>query len=110
MKIFKSLMFVVAFVASFPAFSYETGSWTSVQQIYSKNDGSIYVYFGANTMPGCYNNRSGYLKGSDIDRLYSTVLAAFMGGKEVLPLYRYDNRNEGYSGWGLCYVEAVYVR
>lgn len=90
-----------------PVLGYESGAWTTVGQIYSKNNGQVFVYFGANAMPGCYQNKAAYLKGSDIDKLYSTVLAAFMAGKSVRPLYHIDTTK---TGWGLCYVDAVYLK
>jgi hypothetical protein len=63
MRIFFS---VLLFLYSMQSFAYQTGSWTTVKQIYSKNGGSIYVNYGENSLPGCYQNNSAYLKGSDI--------------------------------------------
>lgn len=104
LKIVFGLLVCVAPMASF---AYEAGKWTTVAQIYSKNNGDIFVSFGANAMPGCYQDKGGYVKGTNIEKLYSTILAAFMAGKSVQPLYQIDASK---TGWGLCYVEAVYLR
>lgn len=100
---------VVLLMASSSVLSYESGVWTKVTQIYSKNDGSIFVYFGEDALPGCYANKGAFLTGSNIDRLYSTLLAAYLSGKDIKPLYNFRTVTEGYSGWALCDIEAVYV-
>lgn len=107
MKIRNSIAGLVLSAFAVPSLGYESGLWTTVGQIYTKNNGQVFVSFGANAMPGCYQDKGAYLKGSDIDKLYSTVLAAFMAGKSVRPLYHIDTAK---TGWGLCYVEAVYLR
>lgn len=107
MKIRNFLMMLLLSICSLPALAYESGTWTKVQQIYAKNNGQIFVYFGANAMPGCYQNNAGYIRGSDIEKLYSTILAAYMAGKNIRPLYQIDASK---TGWGLCYVEAVYIK
>ncbi|ACR13944.1 hypothetical protein [Teredinibacter turnerae] len=90
--------------------AYEAGEWTKVAQIYAQNNGTVFVYLGSNSMTGCYNDNAAYLKGDNIDKLYSTILAAHMSEKQIKPLYQFDNTDEGYSGWGLCYIYGVYIK
>ena len=107
MNIRKFIVGLLIATSAMPSFAYESGEWTSVTQIYAKNDGAIFVYFGANAMPGCYQGKAGYIKGANVEKLYSTILAAFMAGKSIKPLYHINAAN---SGWGLCFVEAVYLK
>ena len=49
----------------------------------------------------------GYLSGGDISKSYSTILAAFMSGKKIRPLY---NINTGSTGWGMCTITSFYIQ
>ncbi|WP_339075288.1 hypothetical protein [Teredinibacter turnerae] len=110
MKINRVLMILVFVFISVKSFAYESGPWTEVTQMYIKDSGSIYVFFGANGLPGCYGNNSAFLKGDNIERLYSALLAAKMAGQSVKPLYQYWNKENGSTGWDMCYVEAIYLK
>gem|GEM_PF-6084216 len=46
------------------------------------------------------------MSGSDVDRAYSTVLSALMGGRKVRVLYEI---NEGSTGWGMCTIKPLFV-
>lgn len=104
----RKIFIVLSLLFSAQSFSYESGSWTTVTQMYVKDSGSVYVYFGANSLPGCYGNSSAFLKGANVDKLYSAILAAQMAGKSVQPLYQYWV--DGSTGWDMCYVEAIYLK
>lgn len=87
-----------------------TGPWTKVANIYSRASGaSPYINFESGGMPGCYADRGGYLgTGTDnIDQAYSTLLSALVAGREVQVFYNYTGAT---SGWGMCSIEAVYIR
>lgn len=110
MRVGKLFLVLSLVLFSAGSFAYETGKWTKVTQIYAKNDGTIYVWFGSGSMPGCFANRSAFLRGSDVEKLYSTILAAQISGKSVLPLYQYWNAQNGSTGWDMCYIEAIYFK
>ena len=110
MKVGRLLIITVFSLASIKSFAYESGPWTKVTQMYIKDSGAVYVYFGSNGLPGCYRNNSAYIKGSNVEKLYSALLAAQMAGKSVKPLYQYWNKDSGSTGWDMCYVEAIYLK
>lgn len=93
------------------ALAAEYGPATTVKYIYSRTDtGKPYVYFDENAMPGCYENKGGYLSLADekgADRTYSLLLSAFMSGKTVRVYYHFNSVEPGYNGWALCDIEAV---
>jgi|GEM_PF-2365160 len=81
---------------------------TKIKSIYSKNNGTSFVTFEANKLPGCYSNRGAYLSsGTDISKIYSMLLAAKLADKEVVIYYNFNDVAAGYTGWSLCYIEAV---
>lgn len=85
----------------------EWGNWTNVTYIYTKTDAALpFVQFKPGSMPGCYQDAGGYLEGDDVDKAYSTVLAALMGGREIRPLY--EIRSD--EGWGMCRIKSIYIR
>ena len=78
--------------------------------IYSRATGvRPFVYLEPGAMPGCYNDRGGYLgvSSDDIDQAYATLLSALMAGREVQIYYNYTGAA---SGWSMCDIEAVYIR
>lgn len=87
-----------------------TGPWTNVVHIYSRANGATpYVVLGTDGMPGCYDDRGGYLgvAGDDTDKTYSMLLSALVAGREVKIFYNYTGVA---SGWGMCTIDAVYIR
>jgi len=87
------------------AFASEWGPWTEVKEIYITTSGAVFVT--VNSIPGCYNNQGAYLSGSNVDRAYSTLLAAYMAKKRIRPLY---NINSASTGWGMCTITSFFVR
>ena len=86
------------------------GPWTKVTSVYAKTNGSSpFVYVESGGMPGCYSDHGGYLGVStdDNDQAYSTVISALVAGREVRIYYNYTGVT---SGWGMCVIEAVYIR
>lgn len=107
-KIFLAL-FTLCFASS--SFSYDaSGSWTTIEYIYSPVVGRPFITFGAGSLPGCFQDRGAFLPtdmGDATMRTYSTILAAYAAKK---PIKIYFNRNsvaDDYTGWGLCDIEAV---
>jgi len=113
----KNLLLSVASIALFfnPAvYAHDKSSaYTKVKSIYSKNDGSAFITFEAGKLPGCHSNSGAYISsGTDINKLYSTVLAAKLADKKLKVYYNFNDvssRPADYAGWGLCYIEAVSV-
>ncbi len=90
------------------------GPWTKVVDIYSPANGnSPFIRFGANSMPGCYDNSGGYLPLSNpeaANRVYSTILSALMAKQDIKVHFNFNTASAGYNGWGLCNIESVSVR
>lgn len=82
----------------------EWGPWTEVKEVYITTSGSAFITFAS--LPGCYNGQGGYLQGSDVDKAYATMLAAFMAKKRVRPLY---SINEGTTGWSMCTISSFFI-
>lgn len=82
----------------------EWGPWTEVKNIYIDTSGSAFITFAS--LPGCYNEQGGFLQGSNVDKAYATILAAFMAKKKVKPLYTI---NEGATGWSMCVISSFYM-
>lgn len=102
---FVGLIFML-FLA-FNANAIEWGNWSTVSYIFTKTDTALpFVHFKTGSMPGCYQDAGGYLEGDDVDKAYSTVLAALMGGREIRPLY--EIRSD--EGWGMCRIKSIYIR
>ena len=91
-----------------------TSGWTKVVSIYSPLSGSApYITFQSGTLVGCYADSGAYMPVTNIDaaaRVYSTILSAQMAKKDIKVYYNYIPVADGYSGWGLCNIEAVFVR
>ncbi|HEX7026320.1 MAG TPA: hypothetical protein VF268_03700, partial [Gammaproteobacteria bacterium] len=104
---------LIAMVMSSGALAVEQGPNTTVEYIYSRTDtGKPFINFADGGMPGCYANKGGYLSLVDekgTDRTYSLLLSAFMSGKAVRVYYHFNTVEPGYSGWGLCDIEAVAI-
>lgn len=103
------LLAVLATVDTASAYD-AAGPWTKVTHIYSRASGiRPFIYVESGGMPGCYDNRGGYLGVStdDIDQAYSTLLSALMADREVQILYNYSGAT---SGWSMCDIEAIYIR
>lgn len=100
---------VLAIVSLYSALlSAETGSWTKVSRIYTPTNGiNIFVELGKDSMPGCYNNNGAYLKGENIDRIYSTILAAKMADKSIRPYF--DIVGSDQNAWSRCNIAAIYI-
>ena len=98
------------FFSSFIAAHDKVSAPTKIVSIYSKNNGTSFITFESGKLPGCYSNRGAYISsGTDINKLYSTVLAAKLADKKVTVYYNYNDVSSGYSGWGLCHIEAISV-
>tara|TARA_R110002060_G_scaffold880_3_gene2100 strand:+ start:2077 stop:2397 length:321 start_codon:yes stop_codon:yes gene_type:complete len=89
---------------SFYSSAVEWGAWTEVNNIYIDTSGSAFITFAS--LPGCYNNQGAQLRGSDVDKAYATILAAFMAKKKVRPLY---NTKEGVTGWDMCTISSFFI-
>ena len=88
----------------------QTGPWTTVEMIYARSTGvSMFVYFANGGMPGCYNDKGGYLGevNDDTDQIYSTVLSALVAEREVQVFFNFTGATEG---WGMCRIEAIHIR
>jgi|GEM_PF-2970049 len=111
MKIFNILL-ALLLTLSTGTHAATAGSWTKVDQLYTPTDEeNVFVYFGANSMPGCYNNNGAYILNNsttNTDRLYSTVLAAKMANKDIQPFFEVIGSN--IESWSRCKLVAVYVR
>lgn len=87
-----------------------TGPWTKVSQIYTRNTGqNPYVYFEAGAMPGCYDDRSGYIippAGTDSAQIYSTILSALLADRDIQVFYDYTGNS---SGWDMCRIVSVLI-
>jgi len=115
MKLFRLVGFIFLSIYTLNVNSYDTsGTWTTVSYIYSPVTGAKpYIIFGAGSLPGCYANSGAYLPVNDAAataRVYSTILSAQVAQKKVKVYYNYNDVADGYNGWGLCDIEAVYVR
>ncbi len=96
--------------SSFIAAHDKASASTKIVSIYSKNNGTSFITFEAEKLPGCYSNRGAYISsGTDINKLYSTILAAKLADKKVTVYYNYNDVNSGYTGWSLCHIEAISV-
>lgn len=106
-------MLFVAFSGWLQAYD-GTSEWTTVKIIYSPVSGSKpYVVFDGTSLDGCYSNSGAYLPVDNkeaSDRVYSTLLAAQMSGKQIRVLFNYNNTASDYNGWGLCDIHAVYTK
>lgn len=106
-KVMKILS-LIALASATTANAVEWGAWAQVHYVYVKTDaGRPFVFFKGASMPGCYQESGGYLYGDSDEKAYSTVLAAFMAGREVRPLYEIVS---GGSGWGMCRITSIYMR
>lgn len=106
----KVLFLLTSILMSASAFSLEWGNWTKIREIYTQTDsGSPYIQMVTdnNPMPGCHGNSGGYLKGTDIDKAYSAVLAALLSNRQVRPLYEINTEA---TGWSQCYIKSIYIR
>jgi hypothetical protein len=94
-------------IFSIEAIANEQGNMTQVESIYVGTDSTARPYVTmkeSNSMPGCHGNRGGYLYGDDIDKAYSTVLAALKSGSDIRAYYQLNPNNEG---WSKCYIKAI---
>jgi len=82
----------------------EWDAWVEVKEVYISTDGAAFITLAS--LPSCYNNQGAQLKGSNIDRAYSTMLAAFMAKKKVRPLYVIK---EGATGWDMCTISSFFI-
>ncbi|NVJ60835.1 MAG: hypothetical protein HWE27_10605 [Gammaproteobacteria bacterium] len=111
----KQILLICSLIISFNSFSYDAASdWTKVSVIYSPVSGTKpYITFESAVLEGCYGNSGAYLPVSNeaaSARVYSTLLAAKSAGKEVRVFFNYNSVPTDYNGWGLCDIEAVYLR
>ena len=88
-----------------------SGPWTTIAQIYTRTGpGTPFIYLAPGAMPGCFNDRGGYLRlmdQSNHDKTYSTLLSALIADREVQIFYEFTGTT---SGWGMCNITAVYIR
>ncbi len=111
MKNLKKLLLAATLATGAGGTFAEIGKWTKVDRMYTHTNGSVFIYFGANSMPGCYGNNGGYLKNTNADgfnRVYSTLLAASMSDTTVQPFYEIVGNDQGQ--WSRCKVTAIYVK
>jgi len=91
-----------------------TSGWTKVVSIYSPVTGAApYIAFQSGSLVGCYADSGAYMPLANVDaaaRVYSTILSAQMAKRDIKVYYNYNAVADGYSGWGLCNIEAVYTR
>ena len=110
-KVMKKLYFVLLIstllLPSIASSHDQVSTPTSIKSIYSKNNGSVFVTFDSGSLPGCYSNNGAYITGTDIDKLYSTILSAKMAEKKVRVYFNFNDVAAGYTGWSLCHIEAV---
>ena len=90
---------------SIKASAVEWGTYTHVKHVYVAHSGSVFITL--DTLPGCYQEQGAYLAGSDNDKAYSTILAAFMAQKKVLPLYEIVKPDS--TGWDKCQITSFFV-
>ena len=114
MKHWKTIsLFFSVFISSNVASYDESSPVTNVTYIYSPVVGTPFISFGADSMPGCYNNNGAYLEISNevgADRTFSLLMAAYMAQKPVKVYYNLNSVQPGYTGWGLCTIESIDVR
>lgn len=100
-----SVLFLLVTFSQF-SLSLEEGLSSEVEAIYLGTDTGSYPYVtlkDSGSMPGCHAERGGYLHGTDINRAYSSVLAALRAGSKVRAYYQLNSGNEG---WGKCFIKA----
>lgn len=106
----KTVAGILLFASATTGFA-ASGPWTTVAQIYTRTEsGAPFIYFAPGAMPGCYNDRGGYLRLVDQanhDKTFSTLLSALIADREVQVFY--DITGDA-SGWSMCQVTAIYVR
>lgn len=106
----KKVILILCLLFASQVMAVETGGITKVDRIYiDVNGGSPFIHFGADSLPGCYNESGAYLPVKNTEafnRIYSTVLSAHAAQKSVRVYY---HKNEGRTGWSMCTIEAVYV-
>ncbi|WMS87498.1 hypothetical protein [Pleionea litopenaei] len=86
-----------------------TGELAEVDFIYTTVGGSVFISLSPNSMPGCYNNRAGYIEQTtpeNLKNVLSTFLAAQAGKRQVRVLYNYTTAT---SGWNMCRIQSVYL-
>ena len=115
MKLLGLIGFVLLSMCSLNSNASDTsGSWTKVVYIYSPVNGAKpFIRFEPGSLPGCYADSGAYMPvNNDVAaaRVYSTILSAQVAQKEIKVYYNYNSVADGYSGWGLCDIEAVYIR
>jgi hypothetical protein len=107
----KGIFAGICLVLSGAALSYDkVGVDTTVSHIYADVYGGMFVYFGANSAPGCYNNNGITLPTGQNDgqaKILSMLLSAKATGQKVQAFY---NINEGSTGWATCSLEAIYLK
>jgi hypothetical protein len=103
-KILQGFLLSVLLVSG-SALAVEWGPWTQVKEVYITTSGVPFITL--DSLPGCYNEQGAYLKGSDVDRAYSTMLAAYMAKKRVRPLYAI---NENSTGWSMCTITSFFIK
>ncbi|MEM7765649.1 MAG: hypothetical protein AAF290_16405 [Pseudomonadota bacterium] len=107
---FAVALIYLSMVIPLPAHA-ETGPWTTITQIYSRTGtGRPFIYLASGAMPGCHNDRGGYLGNEDPEHAkatYSTLLAALLADREVQIFYTITGVP---SGWSMCTITAVYIR
>ena len=88
----------------------DKGPWTKVKSIYAA-EGKVFVYFEAGAMPGCYEDKGGYISRSNEageNRMFSTVTAALLADRDVRVYYEFANEDP--ASWGRCNIVSVYIR
>ncbi len=110
----KNILSVLALLFTPVVSAAEYGPWTTVESIYQQTANETpFISFGENSMPGCYGNNGGYLgklneKGSE--RTFSLILTALTAGREVRVYYHFNDVASDYTGWGICDIDAIYIR
>lgn len=107
----KRILAGLSLVLSGAGLSYDkVGADSTVSHIYTNINGGMFVYFGENSAPGCYNNNGITLPTGQNDgqaKILSMLLSAKATGQKVQAFY---NINEGSTGWATCSLEAIYLK